>query len=83
MVARGGELVATDEPAVVSKPSLDAIVMEDSQSNGCFPNPPWADESKWSKVLCETNDLFNQFVAPETDSRRRGRQFSRGDTTSK
>ena len=39
MSARGGELIAADEPTVVSKPFLDAIVVEDSQSDGRFPNP--------------------------------------------
>ena len=36
----GGELVATNEPTVISEPFLDAIVVEDSQSDGSFPNPP-------------------------------------------
>ena len=45
MSARGGELVTTDEPTVGSKPFLDMIVVEDSQSDGCLPVPAWTDES--------------------------------------
>jgi len=32
-----GELVATNEPTVIAKPFLDAIVVKDSQGDGCFP----------------------------------------------
>ena len=34
MSERGGELVATDEPAVVAESLLDATVVEDGQSDG-------------------------------------------------
>ena len=57
MCARGGELVAMNKPTVVSKPFLDAVVMEDSQGDGSFPDPPCADESDWGEVFCEANDL--------------------------
>ena len=52
------ELVATDEPAVVSETFLDPIVVEDSQSDGCFPDSPWTDESDWGMVFCKTDDLL-------------------------
>ena len=39
------ELVATDEPAVVTETLFDAIVMEDGESDGCFSDPPWTDEN--------------------------------------
>ena len=63
--ARGGELVTADEPTVVPKLLLDAIVVKDSQGDGCFSNSSWTDESEWSEVFCETNDLLIQFVAPK------------------
>ena len=51
MSSRGGELVATDESPVVSESFLDAIVVEDGESDGRFPDPPWTDESGWGEVL--------------------------------
>ena len=77
MTARGRELVATDEPAVVSEPFLDAIMVEDGQSERCFPNPAWTDESGWSEIFSETDDLLNQLVASETDPRPRWRGLPR------
>jgi hypothetical protein len=79
MSARSWELVATNEPAVVAKSLLDAIVVEDSQSDGRLPDPPWTDESDGCEVLCEANNLLDQLVASKTGPRRRGRQFSRRD----
>ena len=67
MNTRGGELVATDESAIVSEPLLDAIVVEDGQSYGRFPDTSWTDESEWSEVLCKANDLLDQLVAPKAD----------------
>ena len=76
MSTRGGELVAADEPAVISEPLLDSIVVEDGQGDGCFPDPPWTDESDWGEVLCETDNLLDQIVASETGPRLRGRWLS-------
>ena len=45
MNTRHRELVATDEPTVIAKPSLDAIVVQDRGSYGGFPDPSRADES--------------------------------------
>ena len=73
MSARGGELVATNKSTVVSKPFLNAIVMEDSQSDRRFPDPPCADESDWGEIFREPNDLRDQLAAPNTGPRRRGR----------
>jgi len=53
------ELIATDEPTIVAKPLLDAIVMKDRQGDRSLANPPGTDESSWSKVFCEANDLLN------------------------
>ena len=79
MSARRRELVASDEPTVISEPFLDAIVVEDRQSDGRFPNPSCTDESDWGQVVCETDDLPDQLVAPETGPRWWGRQFSERD----
>ena len=79
MGTRCGDLVATDESAVVAKPFLDPIVVEDGQGNGRFPNPPWTNESGWGETFSETNDLLDQFVASKTDPWRRRRRFSRRD----
>jgi hypothetical protein len=73
MSARSWELVATNEPAILAKPLLDAVVVEDGQGDGCLPDPPCADESDGREVFGETNDLLDQFVAPETGPRSRGR----------
>jgi len=73
MSARGGELVATNKSTVVSKPILDAIVVEDGQSDRCFPNPPRADESNRGEMFRKTKYLLNQLLAPETGPRRWGR----------
>ena len=73
MDTRCRELIATNEPAVIAKPVLDPIMVEDSEGNGCLPNPPCADESDGFKVFSESNDLLNQFVASETGPGWRGR----------
>ena len=57
------ELVATDEPTVVAKPFLDAIVVEDGQSDGCLPYPTCTEESDGCKVVHEIDNLLDQFVA--------------------
>jgi hypothetical protein len=77
MNTRGGELVATNEPPVLAKTSLDAIVVEGGQSNGCLPDPACTDESDWCEGIGETDDPLDQLVASETGPRWRGRRFSR------
>lgn len=42
MSARGRELVATDEPSVVTKSPFGAIVMEDGEGGGRLSNPTGA-----------------------------------------
>jgi hypothetical protein len=42
-----GKLVTADEPASVAKPLFDAIVMEDSESDGCLPNATGTNKSNW------------------------------------
>ena len=74
----GRELVATDESTLVTEPLPDTIVMEDGESDGCFSNPPWTDESDWSEVFSEIDDLIDQLGTSEAGPRWRGRRFSRG-----
>jgi len=57
MSARGRELVATDEPTIITKPLLNAVVVENSQSNGSLPDPACANKSNGREFLNETNDL--------------------------
>ena len=58
-----GELIAADEPAVVTKPLLDPIVVENSQGDGRLAYPTSPDESGWSEVLSKTDYLLDQLVA--------------------
>ena len=71
MSAGGGELVTAYESTVGSEPFLDAIVVEDAQSDGYFPNPPCTDESDWREVFCEIHNLLDQILASKTGRRRR------------
>ena len=73
MSSRGGELVATDEPAFVPETLPDAIVVEYSKGNGRFPNSPWTDESDWSEAFSETDDLFDQLATSKAGPWRWGR----------
>ena len=75
----GRELVAADESTLAAETLLDAILMEDIESNGSFSDSPRTDESDWSEVFSEINDLFDQFATSKTSPRRRGRRFSRRD----
>ena len=83
MGARCRELVAADEPTVVSKSLADAIVVEDSKGDGRLPDPPCTNESGWGESFCEIDDLFDQLVTSETNPRRRWRQFSMRDAVQK
>ena len=38
MSAQSGELVATDEPTVITKPVFDTVVVEDGEDYGCLAN---------------------------------------------
>ena len=73
----GRELIAADESTVVSETLLDAIVVEDGEGDGSFSNSPWTDESNWSEVFSQINDVLDQLATSETGPRWRGRQFSR------
>ena len=69
MGARGGKLVASDEPTVAAEPLLDTIVVEDSQCNGCLANAAGTDEGDWVEVLGEVDYLLDQLVATKEDPR--------------
>ena len=69
------ELVAADESTLVTETLLDAILMKDGESNGCFSDPPWTDESDWSEIFSEIDDLLDQLGTSETGSWRRRRRF--------
>ena len=55
----GRELVATDEPAVVTKPLPVSIVVENRQGNRRFPDPPSTNESDWPKAFSEIDCLLD------------------------
>ena len=76
MAARCGDLVTADEPTAASKSLLDTTMVEGGQSDGCFPYPPCTDESDWSEVFREGNDLLDQFLASEAGPGRWGRGFT-------
>jgi hypothetical protein len=70
-------LVTADESPVISKPLFDAIVVEDSQGDGGFPDATCADESNRIETLCQADNLLNQPVASEAGPGRWGRQLSK------
>lgn len=70
---RSRELIATNEPPVITKLLLDATVVEDGQGNRRLPNTAGTDESDGSEVFCKTNDRFDEFVSSEAGPWRRGR----------
>ena len=69
MSTRGGELVATDEPTVVTETLLDAIVVEDGQSGACLANSAGTNEGDCSEVLCQADDLLSQSATSEVGLR--------------
>ena len=77
MRTRSWELIATNEPTVLAKPLLDAIVVEDGQSDRRLPDSSCAGESDGCEVSGETNDLLDQLIASKTGPRWRGRRLSR------
>ena len=59
MGERGWELITTDEPTLVTKTSLDAVVVEDGQGDGSLSNSASTDESDRSEVFRESNNPLN------------------------
>jgi hypothetical protein len=77
MSRRGWKPTAEYESTVPAEPLLDPIVVEESQSNGSFPDPRCTNESDGFETFSESDELIENVVASETGSRRRGRQFTR------
>ena len=73
MSDRGWELVAADEPTILTKPLLDAVVMKNSQSDGCLADSADTNESNWGEIFCKTNNLLDKFITSETGPRCRWR----------
>ena len=69
MRERGGEPVATDEPTVIAKTLLDAIVVEDNQGDARLANSASTDESDRSEDFCQTDDLLDQLTTSEMGPR--------------
>ena len=69
------ELVTTYESTVVTEPLLDAVVVENIQSDGRLADPAGTNESNWGQVSRETDDLLDQFVASKEIPRWRGWEF--------
>lgn len=70
MSARNREFVTTNEPSVVAKPFLDALVVENGEGDRCLPDSRCANESNGLEAFYETNYLLDQLVAPETGPRK-------------
>jgi len=73
MVERRRESVTSDEPTILAEPLLDAIVMEDIQSDGGLADPANTEESDWTETFCQGDNLVNQIVTPKAGFRRWGR----------
>ena len=78
---RSRELIATNEPAVITKAALGPVVVEDSKGDGGFPNSPCTNESNGFEVFGETGNLLDQLTASETGPGRWRRRFSKRKTT--
>ena len=63
MSERGGELVTANEPTVVTETLFDAIVVEDGESDGRLANSASTNESEWSEVFRQTDELLDQLVS--------------------
>ena len=77
MSARGRELIAANEPAVVAKPLLDPIVVENGQGNGGLADSACTNESNWGEALGEIDHLLDQYVASKHGPGWRRRRLSR------
>ena len=65
-----GEMIAADEPTIVTEHLFDASIVKEGQDYGCLPNPAGPDQSDWCEVLCETDDPLDQIIASKEVSRR-------------
>jgi hypothetical protein len=60
------ELVTTDESAVIAESVLDAIVVEEGESDGGFSDSPCANKGDGFEVFGETDELLDQLVTSKT-----------------
>jgi hypothetical protein len=74
--ARSGKLITSDKPSVLANSIFDPIVVEDGEGDRRLPDPPCADESDGFEVFCESDNLLNQLVTPETVPGGRWRGFT-------
>ena len=54
-------------------------MVENSKSDGSFPDPTCANESDRVEGVCKTNDLLDQSIPAKTGPWLRGRQFAERD----
>jgi hypothetical protein len=73
MRERCRELVTSDEPTILPEPLLDAIVVEDGQSDGRLANPASTNQSDRSEIFHQGDDLLDQIVTSEAGYRCPGR----------
>jgi hypothetical protein len=69
MTERCRELVTSYESTILPKSLLDAIVMEDSQSDGCLANPTSTNQSDWGETFYQGDDFLDQIVTSEAGYR--------------
>ena len=62
--------------SVVAESLSDAMVMEDSESDGRLADSTRASESDGCEVFGQTDNLVNQFVTSETGPWHRGGRFT-------
>ena len=67
----GGELVATDESAIITESLLYAIVVEGGKSDTGLADSTGTNESERSEAFCKTGDPLDQLVSSEEGPRRR------------
>ena len=67
MSARGWELIAADESAILAEPAFYAFIVEGRQNDGCLSNPSGTDQGDWRELLCQTGDLVDQLIPSKED----------------
>ena len=69
-------MITANESAVMAKPPLDPVVVENGQGDGGLPDSTSTNQGNWNKILGEIDCLLNQLVASEERSWRRRWTFS-------
>ena len=55
-----------NEPAVLTKPFHDVMIVEESQGNGCLANSTSTNECNGCEVFSKANNLLDQFITSKT-----------------